>query len=162
MKCFTQHGFFFDPRLAKIFQKFVSSPKTDLYIFFYFFKKAKKREKISSISMAPQEMELDPRNQEPRDFSPKAQTFRHLVISSLPCSHTKSRRTLSQNLAGTLPSPEVSTGFGFDLEQPQGVEAQQEVHVHDKTGSAATGQAVGTDSSTPGAAGHTVWDAVVC
>lgn len=123
MKCFTQHIFFVS-QLAKIFQKFVFSPKTYLYIF-YFFKNAKKREKISSISMAPQEMELNPRNQEPRDFSPKAQTFRHLVISSLPCSHTKSRHMLSQNLAGTLPSPEVSTGFRFDLEQLQGEEAQQ-------------------------------------
>lgn len=68
--------------------------------------------------MAPQEAELYPRNKEPRDSSPKFQTFRHLVIPSLACSHTKSRHTLSQTLAGTLPSLEVNPGsFGFDFEQ---------------------------------------------
>lgn len=33
--------------------------------------------------MAPQEAELYPRNEEPRDSSPKVQTFRHLVIPLL-------------------------------------------------------------------------------
>lgn len=71
--------------------------------------------------MAPQEAELYPRNEEPRDSSPKVQTFRHLVIPSLACSHTKSRHWLSQTLAGTLPPPQVSPGsFGFDFEQLQG------------------------------------------
>lgn len=107
------------------------SPKTYLYIFYFSEKgekkKFKKREKKNIIiSMAPQEAELYPRNEEPRDSSPKVQTFRHLVIPPLACSHTKSRRLLSQTLAGTLPPPQVSPGsFGFDFERLQGQAVQQ-------------------------------------
>lgn len=57
------------------------SPKTYLCLFFFFFLKAKTEVKISSMSVAAQEMELNPRNEEPRDFSAKVQPFRHLVIS---------------------------------------------------------------------------------
>lgn len=104
------------------------SPKTYLYIFYFPEKGEKKKwgEKNIIISMAPQEEELYPRNEEPRDSSPEVQTFRHLVIPSLACSHTKSRHLLSQALAGTLPPPQVSPGsFGFEFERLQGQAVQQ-------------------------------------
>lgn len=99
------------------------SPKTYLCLFFFFLKGQNRGENIQYVRGCTGNG-TQSKERGAKGLLCKGPTFQ--TLSHLPYSHTKSRHTPSQNLAGTLSSPEVSRGsVGFDLEQLQGGEARR-------------------------------------